>query len=149
MIESVISAQWRAFSTQFRLFLVQESLTHSRGGGLIRGGWLIGGFTVTHSCSVSYKALLQCMLLLSGCYVCMSLHSYSTARPIKVVETTSKISISATCEKGWKSLDTDDDGKTDRCVKRFTEKMQELLQSFCFVTIRIRTSSYPSTVVTY
>ncbi len=34
----VINAQWRAFSTQFCLTLVQQSLTHSRGGGLIRGG---------------------------------------------------------------------------------------------------------------
>ncbi len=41
----VISAQWRAFSTQFCLILVQEWLTHSRGGGLFQGG-LIGGFTV-------------------------------------------------------------------------------------------------------
>ncbi len=32
--------QWRAFSTQFCLTLLQESLTHLRGGGLI------GGFTV-------------------------------------------------------------------------------------------------------
>ncbi len=32
-----MSAQWRAFSTQFCLTLVQQSLTHSRGGGLIRG----------------------------------------------------------------------------------------------------------------
>ncbi len=35
IIVFVISTQWRAFSTQDFFTFVQESLTHSRGGGLL------------------------------------------------------------------------------------------------------------------
>ncbi len=45
IIVFVISTQWRAFSTQFGLTLLQERQTHSRGGGLFEGGsyWRIYG----------------------------------------------------------------------------------------------------------
>ncbi len=48
-----ISAQWRAFSTQLCLTLVQESLTRLRGA--YSRGVLIGGFTVCmYQCCIQY-----------------------------------------------------------------------------------------------
>ncbi len=52
IIVIVISTQWRAFSTQFCLTLLQESLTHSRGGGLFEG-W----FHFTHICTHHVRRL--------------------------------------------------------------------------------------------
>ncbi len=56
IVEFVISAQWRAFSTQLCLTLVQESLTRSWGGGL--GLFDVGGGAAYRRISVYAKRLL-------------------------------------------------------------------------------------------